>query len=130
MKKIFFSLLPTASLLLLLASSATASQWQAFDEAAFKKAKSEGKTVVLDFYADWCGTCKRQAPILEELLQKDTFSDVLGFKVDYDDSTDRNRAFNVATQSTLIVFKGDEEVGRSVGSTRKDDIKALFEKGL
>ena len=48
------------------AQSSTAG-WQTYDEAEFMMAQGKGKTIVVDVYADWCPTCRAQAPILEQL---------------------------------------------------------------
>ncbi len=110
--------------------SAFAGEWEPYDESAFKQAQAEGKTVVLDFHADWCPTCKKQKPILEGLLKEKDFEAVVGFTVDYDDATDLKKSLKVQKQSTLIVYKGKREVARNIGLTNKDEIKALILKGI
>jgi thioredoxin 1 len=114
---------------LLFSGVALADQWKPFDQEAFAAAKNEGKTVILDVYADWCGTCKKQKPILEGLINQKEYKDFVAFKIDFDKSAELKKALKVTKQSTLIVFKGEKEVARSVGVTDKDDIAALFKKG-
>ncbi len=118
------------ALFLTMATNAFAGTWQAFNQDAFDLAKSQGKTVVLDFHANWCSTCKKQKPILESLVKEPELNSVVAFTVDYDNSTELKKSLKVQKQSTLIVFKGANEVGRQMGVTNKDEIKALFLKGI
>jgi thiol-disulfide isomerase/thioredoxin len=120
----------TVGLLLTFATTAFAGEWQTFNQAAFDEAKAQGKTVVLDFHADWCSTCKKQKPILEGLLKEPSMSSVVGFTVDFDKATELKTTMKVQKQSTLIVFKGSNEVARQMGLTSRDEIKALFTKGI
>jgi thioredoxin 1 len=110
--------------------SAFAGGWSPYEEAAFAKAQGEGKTIVLDFHADWCPTCKKQKPILESLLQEEQFGPVVGLTVDFDKENQLKKQLKVQKQSTIIVFKGKNEVARSTGITKKDEIKALVSKGI
>jgi thiol-disulfide isomerase/thioredoxin len=80
--------------------------------------------------APWCPTCKAQAPILNELRAEPRFKELQVFSVDFDSQKDALRTFRAQRQSTLIVFKGATEVGRSVGDTDKASIAALLAKSL
>jgi thioredoxin 1 len=98
-----------------------------FSNAAFEAAQATGKPIVIAFHADWCPTCRTQAPIV------DLFGDRNGFvvlRVDYDNQKAVRKAFGVRQQSTLIVFKGANEVGRAVGITSTESIEALMKKAL
>lgn len=110
--------------------AATAGEWRAYEEAAFRQAQDQGKTVVLDFHADWCGTCQKQKPLLEALLNEPTLSGAVGFTVNYDDAGPLKKSLKVAKQSTVVVFKGRREVARSMGMTDKDGLRDLIRKGL
>lgn len=110
--------------------NAFAGDWNPYSEAAFKQAQADGKTVVLDFHADWCSTCKKQKPVLEGLLQEGKLEPVVGFTVDFDNAAGLKKSLKVAKQSTLIVYKGKNEVARNMGLTNKDEIKALIMKGI
>lgn len=103
---------------------------QAYDKAAFDKALAEGRPVIVDFYADWCPTCKTQKPIVQELLREPKMKDVTLFVADFDKEKDLKKALRVSQQSTFVVFKAGKEVGRSSGQTKKGDIAALFAKAL
>ena len=78
----------------------------------------------------WCPTCRAQNPILVQLTRDPKYKDIVVFKLDFDAQKDALRALNAQTQSTLIVFKGETEKGRSVGDTDKDSIAALLDKAL
>ncbi len=99
-----------------------------FTDAAFAAAQKQGKSIVIDVFAPWCPTCKAQAPILSRLEQEPKFAGYTVFRVDFDHQEAVLRRFGVRMQSTLIAFKGDKEVGRSVGDTDPASIAALFAK--
>jgi thioredoxin 1 len=117
-------------LLLLVGIGSAFAESTEFTQEKFKQAQEDGKVILLDFYASWCSTCKAQQPILESLLEKEKFSNVVAFKVDYDSEKELKKIYNVTSQSTLIVLKNNTEVGRSIGSTNKESIQTLLEKGL
>ena len=101
-----------------------------YDKAAFDKALAEGKPVIVDFFADWCPTCKAQKPHVQSLLGEAKMKDVTLFIADYDKEKDLKKALRVTQQATFVVFKGGKEVGRSTGQTKKEDLAALFGKAL
>src|SRR5882724_79159 len=96
----------------LITASAIAGEMKPYGEAAFTEAKAAGKTVLLDFHADWCLVGRKQGPILESLVQEDKLKNAAVFKVDYDNEAALKKQLKVTNQSTLIVFKGDKVVSR------------------
>jgi len=81
-----------------------------------------------DFYADWCGPCKTQDPILEELAED--YPDVDFEKVDVDAEQDVANEYQVRSLPTLIVENDDGVVERFVGVTQRGDLEtALGEAG-
>lgn len=106
----------------------TSAERKAFDAQAFAGFQEAGKPILVDVRADWCPTCKQQAPILSSLLASPEFRDYAVVEVDFDTQRDALRRFGVTQQSTLIVFKGTTEKGRSTGVTNRDDIAALLRK--
>ena len=81
------------------------------------------------FYADWCGPCKTQDPILEELEEE--YPDVEFEKVDVDEEQDVANEYQVRSLPTLIVENEDGIVERFVGVTQRDDLEtALGEAGV
>ncbi len=111
------------------ATSALAAS-NAFDQATFDTLQKQGKPILVETYADWCATCKRQEPIISELLNTPELQQVTQLRVDFDQQKDVLKALKVSMQSTLIVFKGGKEVGRSTGDTSKDGIAALLKKAI
>ena len=130
MKKFNPSLAALAVAFVLSAASALAGEIQPYEAAAFTEAKAAGKTVLLDFHADWCPVCRKQGPVIESLVREDGFKNIVAFKVNYDDEPALKKQLKVTSQSTLIVFKGGQEVSRATGVVDKTDIRALIEKGL
>jgi thioredoxin 1 len=109
---------------------ASGAEWKPFDASAFAMAKKDGKPILIDVFAAWCPTCRAQNPILVQLTREPKYQDLVVLKVDFDTQKDALRALNAQSQSTLIVFKGETEQGRSVGDTDKDSIAALLDKAL
>jgi thiol-disulfide isomerase/thioredoxin len=130
MTKTLRALLPLALGAFLLSGLAIAAEKSSFTTAAFEAAQKAGKPILIDIAASWCPTCKAQAPILEELAAEPRFKDLQIFTVDFDTEKSVLREFRAQVQSTLIVFKGGQEVGRSVGDTHKGSIAALLAKSL
>jgi thiol-disulfide isomerase/thioredoxin len=91
---------------------------------------ASGKPVLIHVTAPWCGTCKRQKPVVAELLGKPEFSGLTRIDVDFDSRGDVLSRFRVRTQSTMLVFKDGKEVGRQVGQTDRDAIADFFRKAM
>ena len=87
----------------------------------FKKEISDG-TVLVDFYADWCGPCQMLAPLLEQL---DKEVNVKILKINVDDLGDIARDFRVMSIPTLIVFKDGKMVKREMGYMPLERLKSL-----
>ena len=84
-------------------------------------------TVTLkDFYADWCGPCKTQDPILEELEEE--YDDVEFEKIDVDENQDIANEYQVRSIPTLVVENDDGVVERFIGVTQADEIETAFEE--
>ena len=119
----------TAALVLTLAP-AWANRAVPFSAEAFKAAQEQGSPILVEIHADWCPTCKAQNPILEKLTADPKFKDLKIFRVDFDAMKPVVKEFGAQMQSTLIVFKGAREQGRSVGDTREASIAALLDQSL
>jgi thioredoxin 1 len=84
-------------------------------------------TVTLkDFYADWCGPCKTQDPILEALEAE--WPDVEFEKVNVDEEQDVANEYQVRSLPTLVIENEEGIVDRFVGVTQADDIEDALEK--
>src|SRR5690606_7660295 len=96
----------------------------------FAKAQQEGKPILVDIFAAWCPVCRVQRSIVEDLVLSERFKDFEYFEVDFDRQKDVVRQLKAQKQSTLIVYKGSNEVGRSVGDTDRGSIETLLAKAL
>ena len=101
-----------------------------FSAEAFKAAQEQGGPILIEIHADWCPTCKAQNPILDKLTAGPKFKELKIFRVDFDAMKPVVKQFGAQMQSTLIVFKGAKEQGRSVGDTKEASIAALLDKSL
>lgn len=79
-------------------------------------------TVLVDFFAEWCGPCKMLSPILHEV--EDERTDVKICKVNIDDNFELAKAYKVMSIPTMIIFKDGKESARIVGYCSKDEILA------
>ncbi|MGB4812904.1 MAG: thioredoxin family protein [Methylophilaceae bacterium] len=113
----------------LMASSAMADT-VAFTQTSFDQLQKAGKPILVHIHANWCPTCRAQSPIISSLLKQNEFKNLTSLRVDFDNQKDIVRAFHVSQQSTLIVFKGGKEVGRSLGDTTPSGIEKLLRKTL
>jgi thiol-disulfide isomerase/thioredoxin len=127
-RTLFFALI--ASFALLCPLPVHAAEWKPFDAAAFAEAQKNGKPILVDIFAVWCPVCRAQNPILTQLTREPKFDDMVVFKIDFDTQKDDVRALKATAQSTLIVFKGETETGRSVGDTNPGSIEALLDKAF
>jgi len=102
----------------------------AFDQQTFDALMKSGKPTLVAIHADWCPTCRAQALILDDLLKTAPMASITTLRVDFDKQPDAVKSFKGTMQSTLIVFKNGHEVGRSVGDTRREGIKALLKRAI
>jgi thioredoxin-like negative regulator of GroEL len=106
----------------------------AFEPGVIEQALSEGQTVLVRYGAKWCSTCARQERVINALRAADpAYNAAIAFvDVDWDDYGDHAVAVsrNVPRRSTLILLKGEEELGRIVAGTSEGEIKALMDKAV
>lgn len=82
------------------------------------------KTVLLDFYADWCGPCRMVSPLVDEIAEENP--QYLVGKINVDEESGLAAAFGVASIPTLVVIKGGKVVQKSAGARPKAQILAML----
>ncbi|TIP38854.1 MAG: thioredoxin family protein [Mesorhizobium sp.] len=117
-----------ASLISLISTpQAMAANRRLFSGDAFTTDQKRNARILVDISATWCPTCRAQEPIVNALMDEAGNQDVVIFDVDFDTQKDVVRYFNARMQSTLIAFRGPNEIGRSVGDTDPDSIANLVQ---
>jgi thioredoxin 1 len=101
-----------------------------FNQAQFDAAKAAGKPIAVAFHADWCPTCRAQAPLLKDLSEKPEFSRLTLYIANYDAEKSLEKSLGVTQQSTLVVFRQGLEVGRSTGDTDEASLAALLRRSI
>ncbi|NDI36805.1 thioredoxin [Chengkuizengella sediminis] len=98
-------------------------------DQSFKGEVESTGTVLVDFWAPWCGPCKMVAPVLEE-LDEEIGTELKIAKVNVDDNPESASRFGVMSIPTLIVFKDGAPVDKVVGFQPKDALKSVVSKHL
>jgi thioredoxin 1 len=83
-------------------------------DALVLKAGSEGKLVVIDFSATWCGPCKMIAPLFQQLSE--AIPGVVFIKIDVDENPDTAAKYNVSAMPTFVFLKSGEVIDRLMGA--------------
>jgi thiol-disulfide isomerase/thioredoxin len=112
------------------APTARAAEVQNFTQAAFDKAQAEGDPILIHIQASWCPTCAAQRPILQQIEAEGAYKNLRVLLVDFDTQKNVVREFGATMQSTLVVFRGKQEVARSVGDTNAQSIRATVRRSL
>ena len=85
----------------------------------------DGKTVLVDFWATWCGPCRMIAPVLEEVAKERP--DVTVCKVDVDEERELALEYGVSSIPTLLVFRDGKVVNQSIGAMPKERLLAMLQ---
>jgi thioredoxin len=118
------------SLMLTLLSALALSAEIPFNQAQFDAARAAGKPVAVVFHADWCPTCRAQAPVLKELTQTPELKPITLYVADFDAEKTLKKSLGVTKQSTIVVFKNGQESARSTGDTQRDSLAALLHHAI
>lgn len=90
-----------------------------------KEVLEQSIPVLVDFYADWCGPCKMQAPVLEELAEEYA-GKVKIVKVNIDEETELAQQFRVVSIPTMIIFENGEIKDSVLGFHSKEELVELL----
>jgi thiol-disulfide isomerase/thioredoxin len=119
MKKIFIVLF----LFTCLSASAVEKKTN-FSIEIFEKAKASGKTVVVNSYEVWCGTCNKQTKILDQAEKE--FRDIIFLSYEQSKNKDIAQKLDIKFWTTIVVYKGSDEVAREIGLYNKEGIYIPF----
>ena len=99
-----------------------------FSEEIFKNAKASGKTVVVNSYEVWCGTCSKQTEILNQAEKE--FKNIVFLSYEQSKNKDIAQKLGIKFWTTIVVYKGSDEVARIVGQIDKEVIYSAIQKGI
>jgi thioredoxin 1 len=100
-----------------------------FDQVSFDQAREEGKLMMVDFWADWCGPCRMLAPVVEDLAKRYEGKVVVG-KVNIDQEQELAMRYGVMSIPTVIFFKNGKEIDRKVGVMPPDAFIKVLDSNL
>ncbi|ASW52495.2 TPA: thioredoxin [Streptococcus suis] len=98
---------------------------QVITDANFEVETQEG-IVLVDFWAPWCGPCRMQAPILEQLADEVDEDELRIYKMDVDENPNTARQFGIMSIPTLLFKKDGQVVKQVAGVHTKDQIKTIL----
>ena len=124
MKKIFIIIF----ILISTNAFSTENQRLNFTIETFEEAKKNGETIVVTAWNKYCGTCKRQKVVLDQ-AEKD-FKDILFLYYSHPKMMDVAKYLKIDHRSTILVYKGNIEVSRSLGQIDKSTIYSNIKKGI
>ena len=108
-------------------NSSTIAKETTFNKELFNKAQSDGKIVIVSSWVKYCTSCASQMKVLDKA--KNDFDNIEYFKFDVKNK-EIAKLFNVQYQTTLLIFKDNEEIYRSIGETSKDLIYEAIKSSI
>ena len=100
-----------------------------FDQETFDAALAEGKLMMVDFWAEWCGPCRMLAPMVDKLAAQYEGKAVVG-KVNVDEEQELAIRYGVMSIPTVIFFKDGKEIDRKVGAMPAGAFAQVLDKNL
>ena len=122
MKRIFLFLL-----LIFLTTNYSSGAEVNFTKDTFEKAQKDGKTVVINSWNKYCGTCIRQEKVFKQA--RNDFQNVLFLTFEQSNKKIAN-LLNIDYRSTIVVYKNNKDVARAIGIIKKDKIYSLIRAGI
>jgi thioredoxin 1 len=99
-----------------------------FSIETFEKAQASGKTIVINSYEIWCGTCAAQTKVLNQA--KEDFSDIIFLSYEQGKNKEIAKKLDIKFRTTIVIYKGNNEVLRLIGQTDKETIYSAIQKGI
>ena len=127
LQKVMRKLFVTIFLFICLSANAVEKKTN-FSEEVFENAKASGKTVVVNSYEVWCGTCSKQTKVLD--LAEKEFKDIVFLSYEQSKNKDIAQKLGIEFWTTIVVYKGSDEVARIIGQTDKEAIYSAIQKGI
>lgn len=101
-----------------------------YDADGFARARGEGRVTAIQFHSGWCPICVMQERGVKALQDDRSLARVTVFQADYFKEEALRKRYNVASFSTLVVFRGEQERARTTGDFRAEQLRQLFAKAL
>ena len=98
-------------------------------DSNFNDVISRNKTVLVDFWAEWCGPCRVIGPVIEELANEYEGKEIIG-KLDVDSNQESSVKYGVRSIPTILTFKDGEIVDRQVGAVPKETLTNVIDSQL
>lgn len=89
--------------------------------------EKEDKLVVIDFYADWCGPCRRMAPYIEQLSEDKEYENVVFFKINIEKLDKLSDNEGVTSLPTFLFYKSGQKIAKVVGASKQEFDEVLDE---
>jgi thiol-disulfide isomerase/thioredoxin len=116
--------------LALIGSAFAFSGFTPYEKGKFDALVQSGAPVIAHVHATWCGTCRRQETLLNDMLKDSRYGKIQAVRVDYDTEKDFQKAHKVNSRATILVFKGGKEVSRLVFDTDPAHIQKTIDAAL
>ena len=123
MKKIFIVLF-----LFVCTSTSAVEKKTNFSIEVFEKAKASGKTIVINSYEVWCGTCKKQTKVLNQAEKE--FKDIIFLSYEQSKNEKIAQLLGIKFWTTIVIYKGSNEIIRIIGQTDKGTIYSAIKQGI
>lgn len=117
-------------LMLITFNFAHAFEKEKFNLERFETLQKAGEVVLVDVYASWCSTCKKQQTAINSYRENNPDKMFYVLEVDFDSQKEFVKQFRAPRQSTLLIYKGDRQFWFSVAETRSEVIASEIDKAI